>query len=1291
MKKLFFLVVSLMWLSVVNAQYCGNSGSGICTPAASLPQPGLFPQSTSLAPFVNGVSASSVIQIKNFDSITYSSFHLRVNSLKIDSIQNLPAGLCWATNKSNNTFSNQEIGCILISGTTCAAPGQYKLKIIVDADLSSVGTATGIDAATAGLNYFIRVNNAGDASIAVDGSQTGSNAFIPYGYSSICSAASFALTTTAIDITCNGANDGIITVTPNGGAAPYSYELNNNGFQAGGNFTGLGPGIYTVTVIDNNGDTAIAHAVIHEPTALNVTGSVVNASGTGAADGGVILTITGGVPPYAHNWSNGTYGQNLGNVLYGPYSVTVTDAGHCTTVKNFYVDTVAVSGLYVYISSNQGCSGGAVLLTANVIGNTGNITYQWSNSGGAQTNLVSSSNTYRVTVTDASTSATASASIAITVNSALQFTLRIDTVDCYGNSTGRLTVFLSGGVPPYLYQLDNNPPQTSNVITGIPAGIHFVSVFDTINCSTGTQFTMVQPAAPLTINGSSTQASSSVSHDAAITINPTGGSAGYTYRWNDAVTTQNRTGLSIGTYSVTVTDAHGCTAERSFLIACPLSATYSVSNITCFGAGNGSITVNASCGTAPYQYRLNNGTYQSGNVFNNLGPGNYSITVKDASLNTTQIVVPVTQPARLIVNYAVTNADSVTAHDGSIRVNPGGGTAPYTFLWNDNDTSQNRTGLAIGFYSITITDGNGCTASATMVVSTGTVATNLNLSMDTIIGVTGQQVGVYVMVRNFKNIRTIQGSIVFDSTKITYVQPQLFGIPGLTVSNFSATGSSISYSWTDSIPNHGVYLPDSTIIFQLLFNVIGTQGQFSALNFTNTPTPQIYRDSANNLLPVALFPGRVNINTLANVSGKVTTPLGVPLHSVIVSDIPVPGTPLFYSVDSPYTDTSGHYALDFPLGSSARIYAEKSNDSAITNGVTTADLVLIKRHILARALLSTPYEIIAAAVDGQPRITDNDIFLIQELILGTTRSFPSGRLWTFMPASWTFNNPQQPFTPQIPPFLEVDNIVHSFTNENIYGIKLGDVNNSWDPTLKSLPDSVEFCFGSGSVARFDSIVIPVTTRNFNKISGFQFTVQWDSTALNFMQILDGQLHLFNSYTNANYGLHFINGGALTISWVEAIANWKTVPDDSVLFYIKFRGKGYTNQVTTVAINPVGYAPVEVLDSAVIAQPYSIGCAGTITVLAPVGINELRNNINISVMPNPFAKGTDLIFTNTTSCEVKLEVTNVNGQLAEKHVYQLQSGEQKLHFGDNLPAGMYFATLSTPDGRATLKVVSTGNK
>ena len=171
MKKVIFTLLSICLLYLgSNGQACTGaniSGPGICIPIV-IDSPGLSPLSGALSPEINGSSCVNVIHFKNYNTFVFGGTTITIQTLGIDSITNLPSGLCWATNKTNNTFSNQENGCIAVFGTCCSPPGQYRLGIYVAAGIG-VGNPLHTSAAAVGLYYYVRVNNLIDsAARAVD-------------------------------------------------------------------------------------------------------------------------------------------------------------------------------------------------------------------------------------------------------------------------------------------------------------------------------------------------------------------------------------------------------------------------------------------------------------------------------------------------------------------------------------------------------------------------------------------------------------------------------------------------------------------------------------------------------------------------------------------------------------------------------------------------------------------------------------------------------------------------------------------------------------------------------------------------------------------------------------------------------------------------------------------------------------------------------------------------------------------------------------------------------------------
>ena len=210
-KYLFALLITTTQISF--GQYCGGSGPGQCTPSGTFVTPGFYPAPSDLPPFVNGQASTTVLEFKNFNVVNFQGNFYTVNSLRIDSVGNLPAGLCWATNKSNNTFINQEQGCVRINGTPNGPVGEYKLKILVTVD---VGVSLQVDAEAAGVNYYVRLIDSCQTAPPVDTLQVPT--FVAYNIPG-CLYVSLGADQTA----CNG-TPVTLSSTITAGHAPFNYS-----------------------------------------------------------------------------------------------------------------------------------------------------------------------------------------------------------------------------------------------------------------------------------------------------------------------------------------------------------------------------------------------------------------------------------------------------------------------------------------------------------------------------------------------------------------------------------------------------------------------------------------------------------------------------------------------------------------------------------------------------------------------------------------------------------------------------------------------------------------------------------------------------------------------------------------------------------------------------------------------------------------------------------------------------------------------------------------------------------
>jgi hypothetical protein len=368
---------------------------------------------------------------------------------------------------------------------------------------------------------------------------------------------------------------------------------------------------------------------------------------TGAID----LTVTGGTSPYSYLWSNGATTQDLTNISAGVYTVNVTDANGCTIANNALSvtqPTAALStGFNVTDVSCFGNASGAITLTVN--GGTLPYSYQWSN-GSTQQNLINVPvGTYTVTVTDANGCTSGVASMQITQPSAaLSMNNAIDDVNCFGGNTGSIDLTINGGTMPYSFVWSNGA--TTEDLTNVAAGTYTVTVTDAQGCTAGNStLSIQQPAAALTSNVTGTVPVACYGNSTgSIDLTITGGTSPYSYSWSNGATTQDLTNISSGTYTVSVTDAQGCSSTiASITITQPtagLSASVaSTGNVACNGGGNGSVDLTVAGGTSPYTFTWSNGATTED--INNLYAGTYNVSITDANGCTATSSATVSQPA----------------------------------------------------------------------------------------------------------------------------------------------------------------------------------------------------------------------------------------------------------------------------------------------------------------------------------------------------------------------------------------------------------------------------------------------------------------------------------------------------------------------------------------------------------------------------------------------------------------------------------------------------------------------
>lgn len=363
------------------------------------------------------------------------------------------------------------------------------------------------------------------------------------------------------------------------------------------------------------------------------------------------------------------------------------------------------------------CGGSNGMAWVNASGPVTYTSYTWNTAPVSFNDTIfnQSAGVYTVTVSDA---LGCSASSTVTIGNAgapVIDSLLTSDVPCHGGNTGSAQVYTSGGAPGYTYAWSNSG--TTAQVSGLSAGSYTVTITDQNNCQVSTVTTITEPSVLNAVaTGNDVQCSGGSDGTALVTTS--GGSAPYSYLWNTSATQPSLSGLIAGSYSVTVTDAQGCTTTSSVSLTEPSALVLSTGsiNISCYGSNDGMAHVSASGGTPGYTYTWSNtGT---NDTIQNLSAGSYTVIITDAHNCTQSATVTLTEPAALSLSLSGIDETLLGAADGGVNTSVSGGMAPYTFLWNNSATTQNLTNISGGTYILTVTDTNGCTATDSVTILT---------------------------------------------------------------------------------------------------------------------------------------------------------------------------------------------------------------------------------------------------------------------------------------------------------------------------------------------------------------------------------------------------------------------------------------------------------------------------------------------------------------------------------------------------------------------------------------------
>jgi hypothetical protein len=666
-----------------------------------------------------------------------------------------PYNYSWSNSATGATASNLTAGSYTVTATDnhgCTATASVTITeptILGASILSSTaascnggGNGTATAGGTGGTSPYSFTWSNSDVGATVTNLTAGSYTVTVTDNNGCTATASVTITeptsltssiSTSTPVSCNGGNNGSASASAGGGTSPYTFTWSNS--ATGVTANNLTAGGYTVTVTDNNGCVSTASVTITEPTLLNASiASSTPDSCNGNGNGTATASASGGTSPYSFTWSNSDVGASVSSLTAGSYTVTVSDNNGCSATASVTITEPSTLNASIASSLPVSCNGGNNgSATATASGGTSPYTFNWSNSDVGATASSLTAGSYTVTVTD-NNGCSGTASVSITEPNLLTTSMSFTQTTCTG-AIGTATTSPSGGTPAYTYAW-NNGGTTAN-ITGLTSGTYSVVITDMNSCSVTASVLVTAAGGPRDSISAQTNISCFGGNNGSATVGVKGGVSPYTYSWTNAQVNPTATGLSAGSYTVTITDAGGCQTNAIAVITEPAQLRDSTINIideACFFNNTGKATVGVKGGTGPYTYAWSNGATSS--TASGLFAGTYTITVTDSHGCSATATATITQPTQVRDSVTALFEGCVGHSNGNATISTGGGTSPYTYSWSTIpvQTSASATGLSAGTYTITITDAHGCTLFTNVTINPDSIPTvTFKLGKDSVI------------------------------------------------------------------------------------------------------------------------------------------------------------------------------------------------------------------------------------------------------------------------------------------------------------------------------------------------------------------------------------------------------------------------------------------------------------------------------------------------------------------------------------------------------------------------------
>ncbi|MCR9251645.1 MAG: T9SS type A sorting domain-containing protein [bacterium] len=516
---------------------------------------------------------------------------------------------------------------------------------------------------------------------------------------------------------CVGGSDGTLTLTVSGGNE--SFEITWPDGQTGLTAFGLSAGSYNVEVVDIVGDCVHQYeAVLQDPDPISVvSATLVQPSCYGGADGSITVVLENTTNPLV-TWSNGDQGLIASNLSAGSYSFSLLDANGCEFDSSFVLGEpteMLLTGLSTIETLCAASSDGTA--TIEVEGGTGAYSVVWSKDGITLSSLENqlsvsglSEGIYLFEVTDEqSCQLIGELQMSSPTEVSISDIVLVQPL-CNGDSNGQISVEATGGAAPYSYFIDGTA--FDHTATGLASGSYDIQIVDSNDCSITETIVLEEPRQLAIASTDIQNVSCFEGSDGSIEVELFGGTAPYEFIWSTGSVESSTHNLSAGNHSVTITDANGCEISEEFTVGQPdpISPINQVLiDPTCYEGEDGSISLGAQGGTAPYQFSWAGG--QEGSFISGLTDGDYSVTITDDNDCVQTVEYSINEPSELFITTLPGN--TVEVCDGGDAILDGGEEwAQYQWYHEDELFSSDRKVMVedAGTYQLTAYTEQGCSA-----------------------------------------------------------------------------------------------------------------------------------------------------------------------------------------------------------------------------------------------------------------------------------------------------------------------------------------------------------------------------------------------------------------------------------------------------------------------------------------------------------------------------------------------------------------------------------------------------